>query len=65
MKQVTLVEAMRGVGDRPVLPDAVADRLVAEGKASSAETWPATTPAKRQVLKPARPAGAPDQRRAR
>jgi hypothetical protein len=72
MKLVTLAEPMRGVGDRPLLPDAVADRMVADGTATAAEPWPAKAPAaptaqkpKRPVVKSARPAGLFDDRLAR
>lgn len=42
MKQVTLTRPMRGVGDKPVLPDEIADKMVADGEATDARPWPAT-----------------------
>lgn len=71
MKLVTLAQAMRGVGDRPLLPDAEADAMVADGRALSAEPWPpGTAPAgaqkpRRPIVKPVRPSGELDFRMAR
>lgn len=64
MKQVTLAEPMRGVGDNPVLPDDVADRMVKSGEALSAEPWPADAPAQAPT-RPKRPIGGRDQRKAK
>lgn len=78
MKQVILAQPMRGVGDSPVLPDDVADRMVKSGEALSAEPWPPRAPAhqaetpkrpivksERPIVKPARPSGELDLRIAR
>lgn len=70
MKQVTLAQPMRGVGDNPVLPDSVADRMVKSGEALSAQPWPPrATPAaqkpQRPVVAPVRPAGQLDLREAK
>lgn len=73
MKLVTfaVAQAPHGVGDKRLVPDEVADRLLAEGVAASVEAWPGPVPAHpvrkpaREVVKPHRPSGAADQRIAR
>jgi predicted RNA polymerase sigma factor len=73
MKLVTFARAQppHGVGDKRLVPDEMAERLLEEGIVSAVESWPGQVPGHpprkptRPVVKPTRPARLPDARLAR